>query len=76
MAGANPILRLRALDANGAPMTNRILGLARTTDAPTKLAPLFVRALPNLTDLVITESDELDLCELLMTAPFAPQLTA
>lgn len=31
MAGANPILRLRALDANGAPMANRILGLARTT---------------------------------------------
>ncbi len=52
------------------------LGLARTTDAPTKLAPLFARDLPNLTDLVITESDDLDdLCELLVTAPFAPQLT-
>jgi uncharacterized protein (TIGR02996 family) len=55
------------------------IGLARTVDAQEKLAPLFARDLPRLEYLVIAEARESgeldDMCELLVAAPFAGQLT-
>jgi uncharacterized protein (TIGR02996 family) len=51
------------------------IGLAKTVDTRAKLAPLFARELPSLDYLALTDARELDeLCELLVTAPFAPQL--
>lgn len=51
------------------------LGLAGTRDVRRKLGPLFARKFDRLDYLVISDAAELDeLCELLVAAPFAPQL--
>lgn len=52
------------------------IGLAATTGVRAKLAGLFAKPLPKLDFLVVTDAVELDdVCELIVAAPFAPQLT-
>jgi hypothetical protein len=52
------------------------IGLVATSGTRDKLAGLFAKPLPKLDFLVISDAAELDdVCEMLVAAPFAPQLT-
>ena len=52
------------------------IGLATTSGTRDKLAGLFAKPLPKLDFLVISDAAELDdVCEMIVAAPFAPQLT-
>ncbi|MBL8912721.1 MAG: TIGR02996 domain-containing protein [Archangium sp.] len=67
---------VKQVNALEAPLLQGLtLGLAQTTDAAKKLAPLFARKFEKLDYLVISDAADLDaLCELIAVAPFAPQL--